>query len=206
VKPEDIIERFGLTVGRRMPVEIPEKRRTDFAVWLGEWGLHQGVEVGTYEGEFAETLLKANPKLCLTCVDPWQVYGGYPDYRRQRTLDRAYDVTLGRLKPFGDRVRIIRRTSLEAAPRFKDGMLDFVYIDANHTLLHALEDIHYWSPKVRSGGIVSGHDYVKRARWPHVHVVDATHAWTGAYGITPWFVVGRRRGDDFCRSWMWVRP
>jgi FKBP-type peptidyl-prolyl cis-trans isomerase 2 len=205
VTNEEVIERFGLQVGRRMPVEIPEKRRDDLAIWLGQWGLHRGVEVGTYEGEYAEVLLKANPELNLTCVDPWKVYGGYKDYRRQKTLDRAFDAAQGRLVFFGDRVQINRTTSLEAAAQIEDGSLDFVYIDANHLLPYAIADIHAWHPKVKTGGIVSGHDYVKRSRWPHVHVVEATHAYTSAYGIHPWFVVGRRRGDDFCRSWFWVK-
>ena len=37
--------------------------------------------------------------------------------------------------------------------------LDFVYIDASHDELSVVIDIACWFPKVRTGGIISGHDY-----------------------------------------------
>jgi predicted O-methyltransferase YrrM len=48
---------------------------------------------------------------------------------------------------------------MEAVKDFKDESLDFVFIDGNHQYSYVLEDITEWSKKVRSGGIVSGHDY-----------------------------------------------
>jgi len=37
--------------------------------------------------------------------------------------------------------------------------IDMVFIDAEHTHEAALQDITLWSPHVRPGGIISGHDY-----------------------------------------------
>jgi predicted O-methyltransferase YrrM len=54
---------------------------------------------------------------------------------------------------------IMEMTSKEASIIIPDGSLDFVFIDANHEYECILEDIKLWTPKVRSGGIVSGHDY-----------------------------------------------
>lgn len=49
--------------------------------------------------------------------------------------------------------------SIEIAKTFKDNSLDFVYIDAGHSYEEVKADYEAWLPKVRKGGIVSGHDY-----------------------------------------------
>ena len=36
--------------------------------------------------------------------------------------------------------------------------LDFIFVDAAHTYDAVVEDIKLWEPKVRKGGLVSGHD------------------------------------------------
>ena len=63
------------------------------------------------------------------------------------------------LKDYSDRVTFIRTNSVEAAELFKDEALDFVYIDADHSLKAVKADYNSWKPKVRQGGIISGHDY-----------------------------------------------
>lgn len=67
-------------------------------------------------------------------------------------------------KDFPDRVMILRMHTLEAAERVPDGSLDFVFVDAGHDYSSALADIKAWTPKVRKGGMVIGHDY----NWPSV--------------------------------------
>ncbi|NIT59155.1 MAG: hypothetical protein GWN00_23910, partial [Aliifodinibius sp.] len=58
------------------------------------------------------------------------------------------------------KVRFIRNTSEQAAEwEIPDGMLDFVYIDADHRFDHVMQDIILWFKKIRRGGILSGHDY-----------------------------------------------
>jgi predicted O-methyltransferase YrrM len=38
-------------------------------------------------------------------------------------------------------------------------MLDFVFIDADHSYEGCKADIEAWFPKVKPGGLLSGHDY-----------------------------------------------
>ena len=61
----------------------------------------------------------------------------------------------------------LKTTSIEAAKYFDDGILDFVFIDAEHTFEAVVSDIRAWLPKVKHGGCIAGHDYswdgVKRA-------------------------------------------
>ena len=45
------------------------------------------------------------------------------------------------------------------ADKVKDSSLDWVYLDADHSYAGCLADLIAWVPKVRYGGIVSGHDY-----------------------------------------------
>jgi hypothetical protein len=80
----------------------------------------------------------------------------------------------------------------------KDDSLDFVYIDANHTFDYCCPDIIYWSMKVRSGGIVSGHDYFHHIRGGVVRAVDA---YTASHSISPWYVT-----QEVYPSYFWVKP
>lgn len=51
-------------------------------------------------------------------------------------------------------------TSTNAAQQFSSNSLDFVYIDGDHSYKAVTSDLESWFDKVRSGGLVSGDDYV----------------------------------------------
>ncbi len=53
---------------------------------------------------------------------------------------------------------IIRCSSTEAARRFTDGTLDYVFIDGSHDYDSVIADIRAWRPKIKSIGIIAGHD------------------------------------------------
>jgi hypothetical protein len=191
------------------PVAIPNVGRVDLARHFRRLGFLRGVELGVEQGAFAEVLLAANPTLELHCVDAWQAYRGYRDHVRQAKLDRFYEATTARLSRF-PHVRLVRAFSQDAARTFHDGSLDFVYIDANHALEFVVADLAAWSPKVRPGGIIAGHDYARHRAPDRIHVVQAIQAWTSAYAIAPWFLVGREakvEGEtrDSARSWFWFQ-
>ncbi len=56
-------------------------------------------------------------------------------------------------------LKILKKSSHEAALQFEDGYFDFVFIDADHVYERVKEDIDDWLPKVKKGGILAGHDY-----------------------------------------------
>jgi len=61
-----------------------------------------------------------------------------------------------------ENVELLIMTSTEANKKIKNGSLDLVFIDANHSYENVKEDIGNWLPKIRKGGIICGHDYVNK--------------------------------------------
>jgi hypothetical protein len=59
------------------------------------------------------------------------------------------------------RAVIMRDFSVNAAKSFEDGSLDWVYLDGNHHYEAVKEDMEAWWPKIRTGGVLSGHDWIK---------------------------------------------
>ena len=53
----------------------------------------------------------------------------------------------------------IRKLSMAAVNDFEDESLDAIYIDGNHRYDSVCNDINKWMPKLKNGGIISGHDY-----------------------------------------------
>lgn len=205
-----ILKKFNIAFGRRtrMPIEIPNFGRDNLTTLFAELRFKTGAEVGVETGAYSETLLRNNPGLKLYSIDPWKAYRGYRDHIDQKELNQLYREARVRLKPYN--CKIIRKFSLNAVRDFADGSLDFVYIDGNHSFLNIVHDIIEWSKKIKVGGIVSGHDYVKHRRHMNIHVKQVVNAYTDAYSIKPWFVLGTYEEipgqiRDNSRSWMWVK-
>jgi len=58
------------------------------------------------------------------------------------------------------RVVVIKAFSPEVAHMFEDELFDWVYIDGNHKYDAVKKDLSAWYKKVKTGGLVAGHDYV----------------------------------------------
>ena len=56
-------------------------------------------------------------------------------------------------------VHFIKSLSIDAADLFEDESVDLVFIDADHSEEAVWEDMRAWMPKLKSGGVMSGHDY-----------------------------------------------
>ena len=191
----------------KMPIEIPNTDRKTLARLTYHLGFTRGVEVGVERAMYSETICQANPLMHLYCVDAWTAYKGYRDHVVQQKLDRFHRETIERMAPY--HATIIKAFSMDAVKTFEDGSLDFIYIDGNHDIHSTINDIAEWSKKVRAGGIIAGHDYV-RYRWPNrIHVVQAVNAWVDAEEVRPWFLLGTQAKHegyfrDDARSWFWV--
>jgi hypothetical protein len=206
-----IIKKYDVEANGELPIQIPNVNRRDLAKLINELNFKTGVEVGVFKGIYMSILCKANPQMKLYGVDSWKVYNDYPDLADQKVFDSYYERTKERLATFSN-WELIRESSMEAVKKFEDESLDFVYIDANHEDPYITEDITEWSKKVKSGGIVSGHDYYRnKRREGEFKVIEATNKYTKDNNIKPWFVLGLKKNipgfrRDTCRSWFWVKP
>ena len=134
------------------------KRRLNLVDFFNERKYRFGAEIGVWKGGFSSSILSRCAVDKMICVDPWNGVGMTSEFDG----DEVYEEAKAALNAFGARVQIVRKTSIEAANDVDDGSLDFVYIDALHMYDEVKKDIEAWLPKVRSGGILAGHDYKKK--------------------------------------------
>jgi hypothetical protein len=73
---------------------------------------------------------------------------------------KNYGEAVARVKPWEDKVTIMKGLTKETIPIIPDNYLGMVYIDAAHDYDNVLNDLKLSFPKVVSGGIISGHDYL----------------------------------------------
>jgi len=137
--------------------------RQDFGWLLNRLGLlGAGAEIGVQGGIFSRQVLDQWKGSLLYLIDAWQQIPGYedpanvpPDEQSDRMM-----ATIWRVKPHWERVRLIQELSVNASRLIPDDSLDWVYLDANHEYSSILEDLRIWTPKVKRGGIIAGHDYL----------------------------------------------
>lgn len=130
-----------------------------------------GAEVGVFEGDTSWRLIDMLPSLkCLFCIDIWvyneDFYNASPN-KRGRIATADWDSVQKVFKKnvidrFPFNVCAMKMPSLSASSLIKDGSLDFVFIDANHSYIWTKEDIEIWTPKIKNGGIIAGDDFVDK--------------------------------------------
>jgi len=194
----------------KSPIRIVDFGRNDLPKLLKTLEFNKGAEIGVWKGDYSETLITRHPNLELYLIDSWQAYPGGTKVKimgqivdaDDEVFNEAFRFTAKRFKEYSN-VCLLPKSSKEAVKDFKDTSLDFVYIDADHRLEMVINDIVLWSPKVKPGGIIAGHDYNKMTARPNIcQVKEAVDAYTSAYDIRPWFVFGKP--EDIHDSWMWV--
>ena len=125
------------------------------------------VEIGSFKGRsssfMAVEIANSKKQIQFDCVDTW---AGSPEHQagaanedRDVVNNSMYNVFIKNMTPVEGYYTAKRMTSVEAAATYDDASLDFVFIDADHSYEAVKEDIIAWWPKVKPGGIISGHDY-----------------------------------------------
>jgi len=218
-----ICDRYGIEDRISTPIRLPILRHQLVRLWR-KFGYQNSAEIGVYHGHFSE-LICSTLKGHHHAIDPFAVYDGYSkneDGEDRLRYERAYKRAKDRLAPYN--CILSRRFSLEAAAEIPNGSLDCVYIDGNHSLEYIIADIAAWAPKIRVGGMLSGHDYWNsreadgnarsspgrrqylngfsiRDRIRVCQVKDAVDVWVRANGIETWFIT---MSDDDADTWFWI--
>lgn len=131
------------------------------------------VELGTYAGGSAIAIARV--------IAQW---GG-----RLTTIDAfTHGTTIEQVKANfaqyavpGD-VVVLKVDTREAAKDWRGGKLvDFLYVDGDHSYDGCLADLEAWYPLVRSGGVICGDDYGR----PEMNVTEAWEAFAKPSGRAP---------------------
>lgn len=149
--------------------------RRDLPKLMKELGIPLiGAELGVAEGYFSNDLLE-NGLEKLYMVDAWATLPGRGDGASpQEWHDANFKKALARVAKHGDNAIILRGTTVEMSQLVADGSLGLVYLDAGHWYADVMADLQAWVPKVRTGGVVAGHDYLSFQYGVHQAVQDFT--------------------------------
>ncbi len=128
----------------------------------------RGAEVGTLRGNTSRHLLDKHPALFLLMIDTWErpapssAYAASGDSAARQSASQQFanmSMAYQQTAFAEDRRDILRCSADEAVGLVPEQSLDFAFIDADHTFDQVRNDIQNWWPKIRNGGILSGHDY-----------------------------------------------
>jgi len=173
-------------------------RRDNISRILNDKEYKLGIEVGTFVGEFSKTILSTWNGI-LYCLDVWRGMDDYKDSSNISDPIKTISLVLDNVKGYEDRCVLIRTTSKYGSTMFPDEYFDFIYIDANHKYKYVKEDISCWYPKIKKGGMMSGHDYIRDYNSDRsingldTNVWLSTGEYCGVFGVNP--VV-----DEFCKD------
>ena len=170
--------------------------RADFGDLLAEKNmLDVAVEVGVAEGRYSLGMLKQWGLKKLYLVDLWDHVDGMKAElgATQEKQESIYQDCLVRLEDYLDQCVFLRGWSHEMANQVPDNSVGFVHIDATHYHEWVLKDLKAWYPKLRVGGIMSGHDYLN----PALTVKSAVDEFTKKLGITA-NTLDENRPNDAC--------
>jgi hypothetical protein len=136
------------------------------------------VEVGTFLGKSLCYLLEASndskKNLSISCVDLFKITpdggdGEMPWGENARIWEKNNGGTEALFLAFKKNVEdcpgkqllknIIRENSWDAANKFEDNSIDFLFIDASHLYENVKRDIENWYPKMKKNSTIAGHDY-----------------------------------------------
>jgi len=176
------------------------RQREEIGNLLNALGYSKGAEVGVQYGKFARIILSSWGGH-LTMVDAWKEFSKeeYVDLANVSELTHLRNMAwaVENVQPFIGRYEIVRALSYEAANRHADKSLDFVYLDADHSYAGVMKDLKAWSPKVRNGGMMCGHDYLD-AKIPEGDF-GVKSAVLDFFGRTPNIVT-----DEYWASWFTI--
>ena len=145
--------------------DLSGTRTNELIKIIGDKKYKNYLEVGVWQGDNLLPIAKKFPDLVCYGVDPYSG-SSFEEYYKgeiQALVDgdhyeKLYQEIQNKTKDFKN-INILRKTSEEAAKDFEDESLDIVFIDARHDYDSVVNDINLWMPKVKVGGVLSGHNY-----------------------------------------------
>lgn len=156
----------------------------------------KGIEIGVQIGLNSMMLLDACPNITkIIGIDPYEPYTDWDGTEvTDKTQNEIYGTLMEHFDLFKGQFQLIKQKSVDAAPQLENGAYDFLFIDGDHSLKSVLNDLEYYVPKVRTGGIIAGHDV-------GIHSVNmALQAWCRRKNLNPLKV---KLVEN--QSWYWIK-
>lgn len=144
------------------------------------------IEIGVGKADNAIQILLKEPKdFKYIGIDPYEHYADYNNDVNSTYLRLAanWSTAFERLKPYIDKgvVELISMRSHLAVDKFEDQSVDLIFIDGNHSYKAVKQDLELYWPKLKNGGVMTGHDYGD-PNFPGV--VQAVNEFTHEYGFS----------------------
>jgi predicted O-methyltransferase YrrM len=119
---------------------------------IGSWKGFSTTHIGNVAHAFRGTLY---------CIDHWK---GNKDAVTHKGVKNCLSIFCKNIDLVGlaADVKPMVMSSSEALKIFQDGILDFIFIDADHVYENVLSDIQNWWKKLKVGGYMCGHDNEKK--------------------------------------------
>lgn len=177
--------------------------RATFPEFLKSIGCLTGAEIGVHTGAYTRILAQYLTGT-FYAIDPWECWAEHVcsggAYRRKdhagsiEATEKARQTAMDRLEKYSH-VKVLRQTSVQAAISIPDDSLDMVYVDGNHLYPYVIIDLWAYWPKLRDGGIMSGHDL------NFTSVTKAVQEFTAKAKIPYWYVMENEHPTSF----FWIK-
>jgi len=129
--------------------------------------LEIGVADGIHLIHISESYCK-HPDSKMYCVDPWQDYDEYPEYKKQQDVAwKTFNTNIAKYK-IQNKCIVNRGFSDKIVPTFEDNFFDIIFVDGNHETEFVYKDGYMAFEKVKSGGFIVFDDYT--IFWPQTVV------------------------------------
>ena len=155
-----------LTVPVTLPWEGKSNRKHVLQKLIEKNNVKTMAEVGVRDGRTTFYLLDNNPDLKIFAIDT-NTKTFYGELQKQK---------------YGNRLVPLEGLSEHMADHLADASLDLVFIDANHNYEYVKKDIIKYTPKLKSTGLLTGHDIY----YPGVN--KAVNEMIADYDVAPNFV------------------
>jgi hypothetical protein len=113
-----------------------------------------GAEIGVYLGHNSFNIMKNLPMKKLYLIDPYEPWMENGIMHVEPTLEKK---AKRRMRDYRGKVAWIKKPSFDAVTYIPND-LDFIYIDGNHDYEYIKKEIDLYYPKIKSGGVIAGHD------------------------------------------------
>ena len=118
------------------------------------------IEIGSYMGESTHIFGSCGLFTEINCIEP---FSGTENFNEENnhTWEEVWEEYDINTRQFKDIVKLHEDYSYDekVLSKFNDDEYDFIYVDGNHSFESTRQDFELYIPKIKSNGVLGGHDY-----------------------------------------------